>query len=302
MAAANENSDIIMLWSPPRSVSTSLLKGITNVANSQAWHEPYWMTFQCSNYGKHRKAALSMLSRAWVDKHGEVDTDSIGSEIAGGYWAAGKSYTWLKDQLESIPPDDKNIVFCKDFAAGLEGMYEYLPDGFRHSFLIRHPYKVLESWERMINRGIKNESKRVKISELPECLLPPGLFFKEQYDLYQHVKEHYVPNPVIIDTDDLLAAPCRVLKAYCQIVGIPYNDDLLQWKSGRECMDQQWMVAKEQIYFSKFANSHMETFASTCFGKPTKVPDRAELSDDVRHCSDVCLKYYEAMYAKRLEV
>ncbi|XP_072050948.1 uncharacterized protein [Amphiura filiformis] len=291
-----------MLWSTPRSVSTSFLQCMTSGGNSQGWHEPYWMTFQISNYGKHRKAALTLLSRTWLDQDGAIDTDTIGLEIAGGYWAADKSYSWLKDQLERVVPDNKNIVFCKDFAAGLEGMYEYLPDGFRHSFLIRHPYKVLESWEKMINRGIENESKRMKISEQPEFLLPPGLFFKEQYDLYQHVKEHYEPNPVIIDTDDLLADPGRVLRAYCQAVGIPYNNDLLQWKPGQESMDQQWMVAKEQIYYQHFAKFHMETFASTCFGKPTKVPVRDKLSDDVRHCSDICMEYYEAMYANKLEV
>ncbi|XP_072014873.1 uncharacterized protein [Amphiura filiformis] len=220
----------------------------------------------------------------------------------GGYWAADKSYSWIKHQLEDVPPDNKKIVFCKDLSWGIDGMYEYIPDGFRHSFLIRHPYKVFDSWERMINRPIEDESKRMKVSEMPEYLTPSGLFYKEQYDLFQHVKEQYEPNPVIIDTDDLLADPGRVLKAYCQVVGIPYTDDLLQWKPGRECMDQQWMVSKEQIMAQNFANFHMESFTSTCFRKPTKVPDRDEVSEDVRHCSDVCMEYYKEMYANKLQI
>ncbi|XP_072016859.1 uncharacterized protein [Amphiura filiformis] len=307
MTTAQANSDIIrvMLWSVPRSVSTSFLKCMTSVPDSKTWHEPFWAAFSFSNYGKYRQILVGSIQHAWRDKldgHDNVDTASFASGILGGYWAADKSYSWIKNQLECVPPaDNKKVVFAKDISAGIEGMYEYLPDGFRHSFLIRHPYKVFDSWERLLNQAVEDESKRVKMTELPEFILPTGMFFKEQYDLYEHVKEHYEPNPVIIDTDDLLADPGRVLKAYCEQVGIPYSDDLLKWKPGRECMDKQWMVAKEQIFVQNFSNVHGKTFASSGFGKPTKVLDRDELSDDVRHCSDACMEYYEAMYANRFE-
>ena len=193
-------------------------------------------------------------------------------------------------------------MIVKDFAPGLEGHYENIPDGFRHSFLIRHPYQVLASWDRLINRPIKDESKRMKVSEMSELLMPSGLFYKEQYDLYRFVKDHYEPNPVIIDTEDLLANPGRVLKAYCQTVSLPYNDDLLQWESGSQCMEHQWMIAKEQILAQRFGNFHMETFSSTCFRPPTKVPDREKVSEDVRYCSDECMQYYEEMNANKLQL
>ncbi len=94
------------------------------------------------------------------------------------------------------------------------------------------------------------------------------------------------------------------MKAYCQAVGLPYSDDLLQWdrESGRECLDQQWMVAKEQIMAQNLGNTHAETFSSICFGKPTGVPDHDSLSDDVRHYSDLSMKCYEEMYSTRLVV
>ncbi|XP_072028032.1 uncharacterized protein [Amphiura filiformis] len=263
----------------------------------------YWMAWNFSNYGKHRKNKVAYLQDRRPRGAKETETvATFGSAVAGGYLAADKSYSWIKNQLEQSPPDNKKVVFCKEIASGLNGLYEYIPDGFRHTFLIRHPYRVFQSWDRMVNRTIEDESKRMKISELPEYLLPSGFFFKEEYALYQHVKEHYEPNPVIIDADDLLADPCRILKAYCQAVGIPYTDDLLQWESGRECMDQEWMVAKELIMIENIRNPHAETFSSTCFGKPTKTPDREELSDDVRYYSDICMEYYEVMYANRLKV
>ncbi|XP_072027724.1 uncharacterized protein [Amphiura filiformis] len=290
-----------MLWCVPRSVSTSFLKCMTNVPNSQMWYEPYIMTLECSNYGKYRKDMVNMMQDAWGAKE-TMTVATFGSGISGGYLAADKSYSWIKTELEKTPPDDKKIVFCKEMSRGIDGLYEYIPDGFRHTFLIRHPYRVFQSWDRMINRSIEDESKRMKISDLPEYLWPSGFFFKEQYDLYQHVKEHYESNPVIIDTDDLLADPGRILKAYCQAVGIPYTDDLLHWDTGREYMDKQWMVAKELIMSQNIRNPHAETFSSTCFGKPTKTPNREELSDDVRNYSDLCMEYYDDMYANRLKV
>ncbi|XP_072021787.1 uncharacterized protein [Amphiura filiformis] len=287
MATGQENSDIsrVMLWSLPRSVSTSFLKCMTNVQNSQTWFEPYMQAYHYSNYGNHRKSLIGIIQATLGLTEGACDTATFGSGIS------------------ERGPAGKKLVFCKDISWGIDGLYEYIPDGFRHSFLIRHPYKVFESWDRVINPAhADDESKRMKLSELPEFLLPSGFFYKEQYDLYQHVKEHYEPNPVIIDTDDLLADPGRVLKAYCQAVGIPYSDDLLQWQPGRECMDQQWMIAKEQIMAQNFGNHHAETFTSTCFGKPTKVSDRDEIKMKKRQCSDVCMGYYEDMYANRLQV
>ena len=153
-----------------------------------------------------------------------------------------------------------------------------------------------------MNRGIEDKSKQMNISDLPDTLNPKGHYFKEQYDLYQHVKEHYEPNPMIIDTDDLLADPGGVLKAYCKSLGIPYSDDLLEWNSGRECMDQLWMVSKEGIMTQNKGNPHRETFESTCFRKPKECPQRSELSDDVLYYSDRCMEYYKEMYANRLKV
>ena len=220
--------------------------------------------------------------------------------FSGGYLARDKTYSWVKDQLEANPPN-VSVIFCKEMARGLNGHFEFLPQGVRHTFLIRNPYKVFNSWKRMINRGIDDDEKKMNITDQPEYYLPDGFHYKEQYDIYQHAKTHIEPNPVIIDCDDLLENPGRVLEAYCRATEIPYREELLRWKSGRECMDGVWMAAKEEIYSDVMGGMHKETFASTGFGKPSRCPDRSELDDDVLYCSDKCMKYYEEMYAERLK-
>ena len=160
---------------------------------------------------------------------------------------------------------------------------------------------MFDSWKRAVNRGTHDKDKTVLLQDVPNCFLPEGYSYEEQYNLYLYVKQNINPNPVIIDNGDLLANPDRVLKAYCEAVGIPYTDDLLNWKPGRECLDEIWMVAKENIFAHNLGGIHTETFKSTGFGNARPCPDRSELDDDVLHCSDACLKYYEEMYAKRLK-
>ena len=212
--------------------------------------------------------------------------------------ARDKPYSWTKEQLESSQPNIK-VIFSKDISLG---HYDDLPRAFRHTFLIRHPYLVFDSRKRTITRGFKNESDKMSLFEQPSLFIPGGSFYKEQYDLYLYVNEKFESNPIIIDTDDLLKNPAGIMKAYCEAVGIPFSNDLLKWKAGRDCMDNQWMTAKEHIACHNIGGHHRETFESTCFGNPRKVPDRSDLDADVLHKSDISMKYYNDMYANRLRV
>ena len=222
--------------------------------------------------------------------------------ISEGYIAGDKTKSWVKQQLEENPPG-KKLIFSKDMPVGFEPGYQDLPTGFRHTFLIRHPHKVFDSWKRALSRGAREKGKEVMLSDLPLFLMPEGYFFREIYDLYMYVKENIEPNPVIIDIDDLLTDPARVLKAYCEAVDIPYSDYLLQWEPGQQYMEKLWLIAREYIYIMKFGNVHKETSASTGFRKSsdTKLPDRSTLTKDVLHFADASMKYYEEMYANRLK-
>lgn len=219
--------------------------------------------------------------------------------IQGGYLARDKTFSWIKEQLESSPPGVE-AIFCKE-SGGLDGHLEYLPKGFRHTFLIRHPYKVFRSWKKMINDGMTDISKQIKITEQPQHVLPDGYHFKELYDMYHYVKTNIDPHPLVLDIDDLHRRPGTFLKAYCQAVGIPYSDSLLQWESGRDCMDKRWMISKEQIATHNHGGYNRNTFASTCFQSPGPLPERSELDEDVLYCSDACMGYYQEMYENRLK-
>ena len=118
--------------------------------------------------------------------------------------------------------------------------YHYLPEGYTHTFLIRDPLRMMYSYRKLLYTMVK--SAGLLSSELADneqaydlerddrfftqC---PGYFVKEQYDLWVYVKETFNPNPLVIDTEDLLRKPKETLFAYCSVVGLPYSDNLLKW-------------------------------------------------------------------------
>ena len=151
-----------------------------------------------------------------------------------------------------------------------------------------------------MNDGI-TPSKKMKLTELPLHVMPKGYFFKELYDMHYHIKKTIDPNPLVLEIDDLLNNPSVVLKAYCEAVNIPYSDDLLHWKAGRENMDTKWKTAKEEIARHNRGGHNDATFQSTGFIKPGPCPKREDLDEDVLYCSDVIMKYYQELYDNRMK-
>ncbi|XP_072051111.1 uncharacterized protein [Amphiura filiformis] len=300
-SAVNTKNDItrVMLWCIPRSTSTAFLKCMTYVPNTLAWYEPYITCYIYSKYGIHRKNVFEFWRKIQGVDIKDNDDHLLDIE-GGGYLASQTKYSWLKKQLEAMPAG-KKMIFCKDLSWSVDGHYEDMPSGFQHTFLIRNPFLTFDSWKRVINRGI-DDDKKLQLGDLPVFYMPKGSFFKEQYNLYKYAKDTLGQNPPIVDTDELLANPVGVMKAYCKAIGVPYSDDYLRWEPGNQCHDKLWIIPKEQLYAQHMGNEwHEVTFKSTCFGSPRKCPDREDLPEDVVYYADLCMEYYEEMYANRLK-
>ena len=287
----NNQTNRVILWSVPRAVSTSFLKCMTFVDKSTVWHEPYLWANLCGPDGSYHLN---------TQQAGEPHLDLYNKDTGGiGYDAVNHGFSWVKDQLETTYVDTR-LLFVKEMVAGIDGHYEVIPNGFRHSFLIRHPYKVFDSVRRMFHR--ENPKFQVPLTEMPLHDVPKGYFFKELWDLFQHVKQNHEAKPVIIDSDDLLANPKIILEAYCREMGIPFSESLLHWPAGEDVMYKKWKIQKEVVILHQLGGVHQETFASTGFGVPTQLPNRADLTLDVLQLSDASMVYYNALYEKRLKL
>ena len=95
-------------------------------------------------------------------------------------------------------------------------------------------------------------------------------FFKYLHELWGHVRENIDPNPIVINTQDLLENPKRVLSRFCELTGLPYRDSLLQWDASSEVV-KHWRVVGDNImsfemsFYGRAINSSM-FFAAKCTG------------------------------------
>ena len=215
-----------------------------------------------------------------------------------------------KKQLEGDFPG-KRLVFVKDFGASIvsefETRHDKIPMGFRHTFLIRNPRKVMMSLGKVFIKQLQ-EGRAYNQKLFLENIRP----FQHLNDMWKHVKSQgWESNPVIIDADEMLENPKEILETYCKKVGIPFTDDLLTWEAGDDVMTNKWMVPKQTILTFRAAGFHESTFASTGFTKPAISPGEVNMEkitkqippniiEDLKEVMERELPYYEEMYAQRL--
>ncbi|XP_072037600.1 uncharacterized protein [Amphiura filiformis] len=294
----NQNPLKIIMWCTPRSLSTAIGKCFSQIPGSLIWHEPY---ISAMWYGTDRRFPAPCDKGGWQgDGDDNMSAKAADIKLPDGVGYDGKkcSYRWFKDQLEAEYPD-KSLIFVKGMSFGVDTRYDAIPDGYQHTFLIKHPMKVIPSWKKLMVKSSKLDAREIKMNEIPVSAVPAGYFFKESYDLLQYVKEHFEPHPIILDADDLLANPSGILKAYCSQTGIPYSNDLLEWEAGDAVADT-WMIPQMLLKVNKIVKFYEGAFKSTQFNKPGKMPLRSDLTEDELICVDSIMPYYEEMYTQRL--
>ena len=110
----------------------------------------------------------------------------------------------------------KGPVFIKDFPHYIDHMWtEELLSNFTHSFLIRDPAKTITS---MYDKWPDFHEKEVG--------------FAEQRQLFDLVTELIGAPPPVLDSDDLLENPHRMVQVWCEAVGIPFIEEALSWEPG----------------------------------------------------------------------
>ena len=128
----------------------------------------------------------------------------------------------------------------------------------------------------------------------PYC--PKGFFVKELYDIWKYIQENIDEKPIVIDCDDLLAEPAKVVPAYCQAVGLPYDEKLLKWASARTLDVLKTWKAPAADLFVRIGDFYSATLRSSEFNPASPMPSRDQLTPDVIRCADQVMEYYEEMH------
>ncbi|XP_071498919.1 uncharacterized protein [Diadema antillarum] len=313
----------VLMWCTPRSTSTVFAKCLSFVPESQIFFEPYGYCY--SFLDKLRAAGISVdLESSEPYKHVSDDMwqklmATIHADLAEPVDHNMFMYPHIKRMLDN-PNPSKKVIFVKDMAYGIVDSTQFLPDSlsnYRFAFLIRHPIRVFSSWKRAVlnihavleqGRAKNSEASKEGVTKASEAFHvgndtvswynAPGLFYKELYDLWTIVMQRYDPNPVVVDSDDLVSDPSTVLPKFCQKLGIPYSDSLLKW-DGSSNIIGNWIFGCTKPNDCNKVNCDA-AFNSTCFKGSSPMPSFQSLAPDIKECVQRTMPYYLKMYSWKI--
>ena len=197
-----------VMWSPPRSLSTTVERALIENKDIHVLHEPFGTPYYWSS-----EAGSSRES-----------TDARSSE----------TYETVARRVFHDPtPNGQHFVFSKNlsyyFAPHcVPKLQELLGEQYtkaRHSFMIRHPAKAISSL--YYKSCIDNEKTGYTHFDPAEAGFTAMQALMEYFDAHPEC-----PPYCIIDADDLLEDPEGIMQAYCDFLGLPFDTSMLSWQPG----------------------------------------------------------------------
>ena len=237
----------IAMWSGPRNISTAMMRAWGNRPDTVVIDEPFYAYY---------------LERTRKDHPG------AGEIVAQGETDWGKIVTRLsKDRL---PPGNR-VFFQKQMTHHLlpEICREWIVD-LTNCFLIRDPREVILSYIK------KNAGPTLD-----------DLGFVQQCEIYDFVRDRTKSTPPVIDADDVLKDPERMLRLLCAAVGVDFDEAMLSWQPGLRNTDGIWA---KHWYDAVARSTSFEKYKL----REGNVP--AELNGIYERCREC----YEQLYKHRL--
>ena len=211
-------------------------------------------------------------------------------EPYGEAWYQGEAPLWPRATADSVRTPGLTLesvtaklkaaagespVFIKDFPHYIAHLWdEALLGMFTHSFLIRDPARTITS---MFDKWPDFDEREVG--------------FPEQRALFDRLAHDAGAPPPVIDSDDLLDNPERVVALWCDAVGIPFLPEALRWTPG----------PRDEVSWWDHGVFHANLRASDGLKRqPRRYVDLAGAPDRVRVVCDRMRPHYDHLYAHRL--
>jgi len=227
----------IAMWSGPRNLSTTMMRSFAARSDTTVVDEPFYAPVLKITGLRHPMTDDILAAH-------EADPAKVIEAIAGP------------------APGGAPVFYQKH-------MIHHLVDGIpmnwlgrieRHVLLIRHPARVISSYQRKM-----------------ETLSLEALGIPQQFDLSRRLGQ--VP---VIDADRVLEDPAGVLARLCAALGIAFEDAMLSWPPGPRAQDGAWA-----------AHWYDAVWASTGFGEPASALPR--LSGEAARMEKEALATYERL-------
>lgn len=190
------------MWSGPRNLSTAMMRSFEARGDCAVLDEPFFAPY---------------LAVTGIDHPGRAETlaqcETSAANVAKSCAAPetnGQPYSFQKHMPHHMLLGSK-----------LEMPLAW-STGARHFFLLRHPARVIASYAK----------------GRPD-FHADDLGFAAQLSLYERFARKGL-NPILIHSEDILAAPARALAALCEGLGIEYTAKMLRWEKGPRATDGPW--------------------------------------------------------------
>lgn len=197
-------STAICMWSGPRNLSSAMMRSFGSRRDCAVWDEPFFAPFLAVS-GKDHPGRAETLSAH------ETDPQKVAQDCTASA-PDGSPYYFQKHMPHHMLPE-----FPLDWAKTVS------EKGGAHFFLIRHPARVISSY-----------AKGRAAFDLED------LGFAPQRRLFDTLTAVTGKAPPIVDCDDILSAPDKVLPKLCAALGLPWDSDMLSWNEGPRDTDGAW--------------------------------------------------------------
>jgi Sulfotransferase domain len=253
----------IAMWSGPRNISTAMMRSWGNRPDTVVVDEPFY-AFYLKETGTKHPGAEEVIAR------GEIDWRKVVEQCRRNASPVEDSPCAPMDEL-AVARRTRTIFYQKQMTHHLlpEISRDWLRD-VTNCFLIRDPARVIASY--------------IKKNPEPEL---NDLGFVQQAEIFDFVRRQTDAVPSVIDADDVLHDPERMLRLLCDKVGVEFSEAMLSWPPGPRATDGIW---------AKYWYAEVER--STGF-QPYR-ERKVEVPDHLREIEQRCRKFYDELYAFRL--
>ena len=214
-----------------------------------------------------------------------------------------RNTTYAKQLASMLAEGDSNgervagdrVTFSKELSIYYQR--ERLPAAtlaqYTHCFLIRRPDKVARSFLRFAEKTGATDGGSTYFDA-------DELGFVELEQVYRVVTEElHVATPVVIDADELVAAPEKVLRAWCRAVGLPFEGSMLKWQPLMPAQWEKWPgwhdEAAKSVGFMRQPHSHTPAAKSAAAGAAAAAD--APLPEAAQRAVEMATPIYEHLYA-----
>ena len=168
-------------------------------------------------------------------------------------------------------PNNKTVWYQKHMAQhNLENFDLSWTKNLSNCFLIRDPKEVIYSFVQ------KFELKSAE-----------QLGFLQQMELFNLIKNRDNTDPIVIDSKDILIDPKGVLSKFCNKIGIPFFEEMLNWPTGPRKTDGVW-------------GKHWYKNVEVSTGFNSYNPKEIELPNKYQSIYKDCLMVYNEIYSCRI--